>query len=63
MKRIPLEWQDRVALSIRMSKLYDRMIRGKDDMANITFRVELLDIQKCTEEILDKYKDKYKGKY
>jgi hypothetical protein len=62
MKKSILDTTDKWSLSNYMLKLLDSIIRGKD-LDNITFRVELLNVQKDIEKILEKYKDEYKGKY
>lgn len=53
---------DRILLSIKMSKIYDRLIR-EEDIDKITFRADLFDLKDHVETILEKYKEQYKDKY
>ena len=62
MKNKILSITDKWGLSNHILKLLDRIIRDAD-LNDITFRVDLLNVQKNIEKILEKYKDEYKGKY
>jgi hypothetical protein len=62
MKNKILSITDKWGLSNYILKLLDRIIRDAD-LNDITFRVDLLNVQKKIEEILKKYEDRYKGKY
>lgn len=53
---------DRWLVSDKMLKALDSIIRNKD-LDSIVFRADLFDVKKTIEEILEKYKDKYEGKY
>jgi len=62
MRKQIMDLTDRWSVSGKMLKALDSIIRNKD-LDNITFRADLIDVQKTIEEILEKYKDEYKGKY